>query len=147
MRTKVNRLIAVVIVVAVLSSMMVPAFAADPDSGIAPHASYYISSVYAYAAGGTGSITVHFSIVPTGKMTSLGATKVQIYDYNDTLVKTFYSSSTSGMLISNAYSHSSSVTYYGATSGQKYYAVVTFKAANSSGGDSDYYVTAYAKAK
>ena len=147
MRTKVNRFIAVVIVLATLSSMMVSAFASDTDTGIAPHASYYISSVYAYSSGGTGSITVHFNIVPTGKMTTLGATKVQIYNYNDTLVKTFYSSSTSGMLASNVYAHSSSVTYYGATSGAKYYAIVYFEASNSSGGDSDYYVTAYATAK
>lgn len=147
MRTKVNRFIAVVIVLATLSSMMVPAFAADSDSGIAPHASYYISSVYASASGGSGSIKVTFNITATGWMTNVGATKVQIYNYNDTLVKTFYSSTTGGMLASNQTAHSSSVTYNGATSGAKYYAIVYFEASNSSGGDSDYYITAYATAK
>lgn len=147
MKTKGHRLSTLVVALAVLCSMVTPVLAVNTDPGISPQASYYITSVYASATGGTGSITVNFSIVPTGKMTSLGAQKVQIYNYNDTLVKTFYASTTPGMLASDRYSYSSSVTYNGATKGAKYYAVVTFEAANSTGGDSDTYTTGYATAK
>ena len=147
MRTKAHRLIAVTIVLAVLCTMMMPVFAANTDSGISPQASYYITSDWASASGGTGSVTVSFGIVATGKMTSLGAQKIDIYNYSDTLVKTYYGATTAGLLASNRSSYSNSVTYYGATSGAKYYAVVTFEAANSTGGDSDVYVTKYTTAK
>lgn len=146
MRTKSHRLIAMIVVLAALCSMMMPVSAANTAPGISPQASYYITSVYAYATGGTGSITVTFNMTATGKMTSLGAQKVRIYDANDTLVKTFDGYTTAGML-SSGYSYSSSVTYNGAKSGAKYYAVVTFKASNSTGGDSDTYTTGYATAK
>lgn len=147
MRTKTHRLIAVIVVIATLCTIMVPVFAADDDSGLSPQASYYINSYWASASGGPGSIKVSFGIVATGKMTSLGAMKIQILNSSGTVVKTFYASETSGMLASNRYSYSSSVTYYGATSGAKYYAVVTFKASNSSGGDSGTYTTGYATAQ
>ena len=80
-------------------------------------------------------------------MTSLGAMKIQIYDANGTCVKTFNSYDTSGMLGSNRYAYASSVTYTGAKSGAYYYAVVKFKASNSSGGDSCTYTTPSAAAK
>lgn len=147
MKTKTHRVIAFIVVLAVLSSMMMPVFAADTDSGISPQASYYINSYWASSTGGTGSITINFGIVATGIMTSLGAQSVHIYNANGTLVKSFYSSTTSGMLGSNRASYSSSVTYNGATSGAKYYAVVTLKASNSTGGDSGTYTTSYATAK
>lgn len=147
MRTKAHRLIAVSIVLAVLCSMMTPVLAANTDPGISPQASYYITSYWATATGGTGSIKVSFSITATGKMTNLGAMYVQIYNSSGTLVKTFNGYTTDGMLVSGKTAHSSSVTYNGATSGTKYYAVVTFEASNASGGDSGTYTTSYATAK
>lgn len=147
MKAKAHRLVAVVVVLAVLCSMMIPVFATDADSGIDPQASYYINSVYAYVTGGSRSITVNFSITATGQMTSLGAQRIEIYDYSNTLVKTYYGTTTEGMLASNRYSYSGSVTYGDARTGAKYYAVVTLKASNSSGGDSDTYTTGYATAK
>lgn len=146
MNKKMRRLIAVTVILVTLCTMMMPAFAANTDPGVSPQASYYITSDWASVSGGTGSITVSFSISATGKMTSLGAQYIDIYNASGTCVKTFKSSTTSGMLTSG-YSHSSSVTYTGATSGARYYAVVTFKASNSSGGDSTTYTTGYATAK
>lgn len=98
MRTKTHRLIAVIVVIATLCTIMVPVFAADDDSGLSPQASYYINSYWASASGGPGSIKVSFGIVATGKMTSLGAMKIQILNSSGTVVKTFYASETSGML-------------------------------------------------
>ena len=146
MRTKSHRLIAMIVVLAALCSMMMPVSAANTDPGISPQASYYITSVYAYVTGGTGSITVTFNMTATGKMTSLGAQYIEIYNSSGTLVKTYSGYTTAGML-SSGYSYSNSITYNGATSGVRYYAVVTFKASNSTGGDSDTYTTGYATAK
>lgn len=146
MKTKGRRFIAAILVLATLCTMMMPVFAANTDPGISPQASYYITSVSASSYGGTGSVKITFNITATGKMTSLGAQKVKIYNSSGTCVKTFDGYTTTGML-GSGYAYSSSVTYTGATSGAKYYAVVTFKASNSSGGDSTTYTTAYATAK
>lgn len=147
MKTKAHRFIAIAIVLTILCTMTAPVFASDGDAGISPQASYYISVVSASASGGSRSIKVNFNITATGWMTSIGASKIEIYDYSDTLVKTYYGASTAGLLASNRTSYSGSVTYGDARTGAKYYAVVTFKAANSYGGDSDTYVTGYATAK
>jgi hypothetical protein len=146
MKNKFFRLVVMTLVLAMLLPMVLPVSAADSDIGISPASSSYISAVWASATGSNGKITVEFDITGTSRMTSLGATKVQIKDSSGTTVKTFYSSTTSGMIGYNKSYYYSTVTYNGATSGKKYYAVVSFKAANSSGSDTDTYVTAYTTA-
>jgi hypothetical protein len=107
--------------------------------------SQYISSTSASISANSGVITVSFNIIATGTMTSVGATKVQIKDSGGNTVKTFYSSTTAGMMGYNRIIYSGSVSYSG-TSGQKYYAVVSFKAANSSGSDTTSRTTGYVTA-
>lgn len=149
MKRKLFHIAALFLSILILCTTIVPVFAEDSNGGISPQASNYINSYTAYVEAGStsGSLKVQFSITATGKMTSLGASKIQIYNSSGTCVKTFYATSTTGMLASNRYAYASSVTYTGATSGSKYYAVVTFKASNSSGGDSGTYTTSYGKAK
>lgn len=149
MKRKLFHITALFLSILILCTTIAPVFAEDSNGGISPQASNYISSYSAYVEAGstTGSLKVQFNITATGKMTSLGASKIQIYNSSGTCVKTFYSTSTTGMMASNRFSYSSSVTYTGATSGAKYYAVITFKASNSSGGDSGTYTTSYGKAK
>lgn len=149
MKNKIRHLIAAFLVVCIMCTTAAPVLASgDYDDEISTQASRYIISTYAYAETGssTGTINIQFNISANGKMTSLGASKIQIYNTSGTCVKTFYASSTSGMLGSNRYAFSSYVTYSG-KSGSKYYAVVTFKASDSSGGDSCTYTTEYATAK
>lgn len=150
MKRTIRHLISFILIVCILCTAVVPAFADDDyNDDISTYASLYISSTKAYVEAGstTGSLKVQFNITGTGKMTSLGAKKIQIYDANGTCVKTFNSYDTSGMLGSNRYFYASSVTYTGAKSGAYYYAVVTFKASDSSGGDSCTYTTKSAAAK
>lgn len=102
-------------------------------------ASNYISRCSASAsAAGSGKVTVTFTINATGVMTSLGATKVEIKNSSGTTIKTYNHTDTgySSMMGSNRSTYTSSVTYSGAV-GATYYAVVYFKAANSSGSDTD----------
>lgn len=134
-----------ILVFIILATMTIPVFAAAPET-LSPQASAYITSVYANTTGGSGSITVYFSITGKNKMTSLGATRIVIYDTNGTPVKTYKYDTTSGMMGYNKTFHSGSVTWYGATSGSKYYAIVGYKAADSSGSDTTTYTTGYAKA-
>lgn len=97
------------------------------------------SSGYAYKSG-TNEFNVNFSITGTGVMTSIGATKIEIKTSNGLLIKTFYSNVESNMMGSNKVYHSVTVTYRGVT-GKSYYAVIYFKAANSSGYDTTTYTT------
>lgn len=128
----------------VLSPMA--ALAAQGEDTVTPRSSYYISATYASISGGSGSITVDFDITAKRPMTTIGATKVEICNSSGTVVKTFYSSSTSGMLSSGRSYYASDVTWNYATSGKKYYAIVYFKAGDSTGSDTATYVTGYATA-
>ena len=143
MKRKSFRLFAILLVLSMLCAIPAPVAAFDSTvDTIAPRASYYIAATYASISENNGTVTVSFDITATGKMTSVGATMIRIKDSSGATVKTFYSSSTSGMMGYNLISYASSVTYNG-TAGAKYYAVVSFKAENSSGSDTTSYVTSY----
>ena len=138
-----RRLLAMLLITATVFCMIVPVSAANGDDGVAPAASAYINVVWAEAIGDDGSVRVNFSITATGKMTSLGATYIEIRNSAGTPVKGFYPSTTSGMMGSNKSYYSSNVVWNNATPGAKYYAVVYYAASNSSGHDTAVYTTTY----
>lgn len=138
-----RRLLAMVLVVVTIFCMIVPASAATGEDEVAPAASAYINGVWAQAIGSNGTVKVNFSISATGTMTSLGATKIQIWNSGGTVSKTFYPATTGGMTGYNRSSYASAVTWYNATPGSKYYAVVYYSASNSSGHDTATYITTY----
>lgn len=86
------------------------------------------------SASSNGVITISFSITGTGTMTEIGATKIELKNSSGTILKTYYCSAFQTMMGYNRNVYASSVTYPGVI-GTSYYAVVYFKAANSSGGD------------
>lgn len=97
-------------------------------------------SSYAGAATRTSAgVVVSFDITARSTMTTLGAATIVIEKKsgNDwTPVKTFYSSSTTGMTSSNTIYHCGEVTYSGASAGSTYRAKISFYAANSTASDS-----------
>lgn len=149
MNLKMKKMIAFALVLATLCSVTMPVFASDRsgDSDVSVHASEYLNAYSAGITAGTGSVTVSFSVTATGYMTSLGASRIDIYTSSGSLAKTFYGSTTNGMLVSNKSIHAASMTYSAAKSGTKYYAVVTVKASNANGGDSRSVTSGYATAK
>ena len=138
-----RRFVALLLVIATVCCMIIPVAAAEGDNGVAPAASAYISGVWAEAVGSSGTVKVNFSISATGTMTSLGATCIEIWNSGGTVSKSFYPYTTGGMTGYNRSSYASSVTWYNATPGSKYYAVVYYQATNSSGHDTAVYTTAY----
>lgn len=105
--------------------------------------SLYIDSRYASVTGtGNGKITVNFDITGTGRMTTIGATKIEIKSSSGSTIKTYKCTDIGYeyMMGSNRTVYSSSVTYQG-VSGNSYYAVVSFKAGNGSGSDTATYTT------
>lgn len=133
-----TKIVALVLMLAL--ALSIGAMAAEKETA-EPYSNSYIKSCLASISQSGGTVTVSFTTYGTGKMTSIGASTIKIYASGGTSpVKTFYSSSTSSMLGSNAYSYSSSVTYDG-NSSTSYYAVVTHYAANSSGSGTQNYTT------
>ena len=97
-------------------------------------ASHYIHSYSSNISAGTnGNVTVSFSITGTGRMTSIGSTRIEIRE-NGTLVATYIHTTTDGMMGSNAVIHSGTVTYKG-VAGRSYSAIVSFRAGNNTGWD------------
>ena len=139
MKEAARRFLALTLVFVVVLSFALPTFASDADEQ--QRASDYISYVYAYTSINNGYVKVYFAITGTGTMTSLGATEIFIYDSDDDLVAMLDSSNTSGLMGYNRGYYSNTVTGLSAVSGEHYYAIVGFKAANSSGYDTTAYAT------
>jgi hypothetical protein len=121
-------------------SLSIGVSAAMPST-VEPRSNSYIYIAAASASASNGTVTISFDVTGTSKMTSIGASKIQIYKYGGTSpAYTFYSSSYPSMLGSNSIYYTSSVSYSG-TSGTKYYAVVTFYAKNDNGSGTLTYTT------
>lgn len=133
---------ALILVFVAVLAVSVQAFAA-PDEKDPQRASDYISYVYAHTSVSGGSVNVYFAIMGTGTMTSLGATDILIYDSDNDLVAMLDSSNTNGLMGYNRGYYSNTVTGLSAVSGEHYYAIVGFKAANSSGYDTTAYMTSW----
>lgn len=135
MKRSIMRVMSTILVLTMcISTMVIAAEARSSD---------YIVSRYASVTGtGGGKITVNFDITATGRMTTIGATKIEIKSSSGSTLKTYKCTDTGYeyMMGSNRTVYSGSVTYQ-AVSGNSYYAVVYFKAGNSSGSDTGTYTT------
>jgi len=140
MKRNIMRTISIALILALcISTLSVTEAARSSD--------YIISRYASVSSAGGGRITVNYSITATSKMTTIGATKVEIKNSSGTTLRT-YKSTDAGyeyMMSSNIAIYSSSVPYQG-ISGNSYYAVVYFKAGNSSGSDTSTYTTSLATA-
>lgn len=120
------------IIIAMISTA---AFAAAPGEPDGPQKnSYILKTTVGIAPLGNGKIEVDFSVTATSKWPDVGATHVQIYNSSGKCVKT-YACTDSGygyMIGHNTIKHTESVTYQG-SSGQQYYAIVTFFAGTLGG--------------
>lgn len=139
-----KRIISAVSIVLALIMFMAPMASA------AVYSSDYISRSYISASKvSSGKVKVEFSVWGKYGVNEAGAKKVVIYESSDnetwTSKKTFYSSTTSGMITYGVQSATSSVTYSG-TAGYYYKADVTVYAGTSGTGDTDTYTTNSVKA-
>ncbi len=148
MKITFRRLAALFLALAMFCAVPTPASAveieteAPAEDVIMPRASEYLAAYFASISETNGTVEVTFDVTATGRMTSVGATTIRIKDSSGATVKTFEYDTTPGMMGYNRISYAGSVTYQGIP-GKKYYASVTFKAANSSGSDTGTYVTPY----
>jgi len=124
-------------IIKTLSIVLVLVFCLTPIASASVLASDFIySSSISAVATGSGKVDFKFSITATGKMTEIGVTKIEVKNSSGVTVKTFRNTDRdySFMIGTNKTTHSGTVTYQG-VSGNKYYAIAYFKAANSTGSD------------
>ena len=103
--------------------------------------SNYITSCEGAISSKTSGIKVSFSLTATNTMTDVGASTIYIKSSSGITVKTYRYESYPSMMGHNTASHTSSITYSGGISGHQYYAVIYFKAKNSSGSDTQVVTT------
>lgn len=127
------------IIIRTISFMLVLAFCLSPMAVATTLSSDYISRRYVIATAiGGGKVNFSFSITGTDKMKEIGATKIEVKNSSGLTVKTFRSTDHDYLFImgTNKGTHSGTVTYQG-VQGNQYYAIVHFKAANSTGSDTE----------
>lgn len=133
MKSKVCKIVSLVMVIAILVGIMPLVGAANV------RASDYFWCTEAWATPtGNGNIIVEFDVSATETMKEVGTSKVVIYELqsNSTYkaVKTFTRYNTAGLIEYNTFCSYGKVSYKG-TPGIKYYAVVTFYAKNADGSE------------
>lgn len=132
------------LLVSVLSVTLITGASAN---SIQPHASDYLAK-YTIAIGpgsNTGEVVLAYSVVGTGRSTTVGVKKVEVYRSNGSYVTTIVGTTANGFLRSSTTYHGGTYTYKG-VSGTSYYMVVTVYASNSNGSDSRVITTNTAKA-
>lgn len=93
-----------------------------------------------------GQLELNYNVSAKTTVTSIGVSKIELYTADGDRVKTIYGSTSNGLMYSSGLSHYDTYTI-SATAGEEYYAVVTFKAGNSSGSGTGTYTTGVAMAK
>ncbi len=134
---------ALILVFVAVLAVSVQAFAA-PDEKDPQRASDYISYVYAHTSVSGGSVNVYFAIMGTGTMDSLGATDIYIFNSNNPCVAILDATNTSGLMGYNQGYYSNTISWPYAVSGERYNAIVGFKAEKDGGYDTTGYMTNWA---
>ncbi len=143
MKTINKRFVSLFLAILLMLAVTIPAMAVNDESKEPTRASAYITSCYAQVTRIGNSVDVYFTITGTGLMTSIGATGIMIFNNHGYCVALLDASNTAGLMGTNRYFYSNTVTWNGAVSGDQYYAIVGFKAENNSGYDTTSYMTTY----
>ena len=135
-----NRILALALTMLLLFAISIPSMAAF-DEKEPTRASAYITSCYARTQIVGGVVQVYYRITGTGTMTSIGATDVMVFDSHDDCVAFLDSSNTTGLMGSNTIFYQNTVDCLTAVAGERYYAIVGYKAENAYGYDTTSYMT------
>ena len=134
---------------------VLPANALDTSTGTAitppQRASAYISGYIAdTCALNNGNIAVAFTIIGSGRMDSLGATSISLYEISSgriTRVARYSQTTNPELSANNMTAYGTEIIFSNAVSGRQYYAVVELFASKGGGSDSRTYTTANVTAK
>lgn len=137
-------------IVSTLALVLALVMCISPLASAAVYSSdYIISSGASISKVSGGTVKIRFDVNGKLRVNEAGAKKIVVYESPDdstwTAKKTFYSSTTSGMITYGVMNVSSSITYTG-RSGYYYYAEVTVYAGTDGTGDTDLHVTSSVRA-
>ena len=117
-------------------------------SSATSRASEYISDYEAnlFTGSSSGELRLDFMINVTKSCTSYGISRIRLYTEDGDFIKSITGSKSNGLLTGSGRTYLSDYDI-SATSGERYYAVVTFYASDANGSDSKTYTTNVAMAK
>lgn len=128
----IRRSFSAMLLIAMVLSLFLTVYAATSTENEIQASNYFGSTEVTCIPTGSGKVTVEVEIIATHTMTSLGPTKIEIWEKQSngsySKVKTY----SGGMLSSNT-SHAFATKTYQGTSGTKYYARATLYAEDSNG--------------
>ena len=143
MKRTAKQFLALVLVFVAVLSFSIPALA-NSEEQEPQRASAYITSVYAHTSINNGTVKVYFAITGTNTMDSLGATDILVLDSHNHCVAMLDSTNTSGLMGYNQGYYSNTISCLSAVSGERYYAIVAYKAEKDGGYDTTAYQTNWA---
>lgn len=105
-------------------------------SSIQPYASDYLAkyTVATVSGSNAGEVILAYTVVGSGRSTTVGVKKIEVYRSNGSYVTTIFGTTLNGLLRSSTSYHGGTYTYKG-VSGTSYYMVVTVYAGSSGGSD------------
>lgn len=133
----------------VLSALIVIFSLNTFSSTASARSSDYLMShyTYLYAGNDSGELKVDFSVQATTNTTLIGVYKIAFYEQNGDYFATVWGTVINGLLSNDGGRyHAGTYTFDRAEPGVSYYAVVTFMAKDSKGGDTYEFETQVAKA-
>ena len=140
MKYTIRRLVSLMLALIAVLSFSIPVFA-EYDEEESQRASNYITSYYAYTSVSNGTVNVYFSITGTRPMDSIGATEIYVFNSHHSCVSYRHEGNTTGLMGSNTIYYSNTISCCSAESEESYFAIVYFKAEDSTGYDTASYCT------
>lgn len=128
-------------ITSILAMALLFSISAVALADVNPMASTLIKSKGGSITKGSGeNIVISFKVIAKAEMKTIGASSIELRTSGGSYVTTFYPSSYSNMLSSGCNSYESSINYK-ATSGQTYYAIISFYAYDGSESSTVTYTT------
>lgn len=140
MKHNYKRILSLLLAILLVATLALPAMAIYEDE-VPNRSSAYIGSYYADITKVGNRLDVYYNITGTGTMTDIGATDIIICNQSGYPVAILDSGNTTGLMGHNVPFYSNTVSWFGASSGTDYYAIVGFKCADSTGYDTTCYTT------
>lgn len=137
------------LLISLLISSSVPAFAASVPDVEPQDSKYFLGKNITVLSTGNGKLNIDVSVKAKSIMTEIGTTQISVYekqsDGNYREVHTYTRYNQTGMILSNRSSASISIVYYG-TSGKYYYVTAACFCKNSTGSETTWVGSSAVKA-
>ncbi len=130
MNKPIIKTIAIILVIAISFSL----FSLTAVAGTLSSAYIFMTSANVTQGSSAGKISANYSITGMGRMDTIGALSIEVYNSNGTIYTTIYGTTSNGLLKTNTFVAMGSYEI-SCVAGNTYYCEVTLIAAKNGGGD------------